>query len=353
MLFPYKYVNHDITRLQQWVDFLFLHVWCNAKKEYSFDLLDGCPELKKLAEEEAWKEDPKKKAKDYITGPISVIYDIFKDELTPTQRKQIKRWYKRDKHLEKICNNKHLYNPLSRAALAKFSEKLSGAVYEFYYNLYEHVLDLAVVRNQNGTLENHYQDFIRVNTKGVCPFCGLAPMRSYEMDGHEAYDHYLPKEHYPLASINFKNLVPSCHACNSTHKFRQSPIFNNETNRKRKAFYPYSISNNDIELKIDVDFKNYKIYEHKHISIDFTSVKDKEQVKTWKDVYKLEKRYKDELTNEGAGKYWLVKLIEEMEFEDRKRELKRLPKALKNSKFKDKNFLKVPFLLACEEKGLL
>jgi hypothetical protein len=328
-------------------------VWCNAKKEYSFDLLNGCPELKKLAEEEAWKEDPEKSARDYITGPISVIYDIFKDELTGTQRKQIKRWYKRNKHLEKICNNKHLFNPLSRAVLSKFSKKLSDTIYVFYYNLYEHVLDLAIVRNQNGTLEKHYQDFVKVNTKGVCPFCGLAPMRSYEMKGHEAYDHYLPKEKYPLSSINFKNLVPSCHACNSIHKFRDSPIFNDITNRKRKAFFPYSILNNDVSLNIVINIKHYKFYKHEHINIVFESSKYKEQVKTWQVVYKLEDRYKDELTNEGAGKYWLVKLIEEMKVEDRKRELKRLPKALKNSKFKDKNFLKVPFLLACEEKGIL
>ncbi|MBP1682539.1 MAG: hypothetical protein H6Q27_102 [Ignavibacteriaceae bacterium] len=78
MLFSYKYINHDITRLQDWIDFLFINVWCNASEEYSLELLNGCPELKEIAEEEAWKEDPTKKAKDYITGPISVIYDLFR-----------------------------------------------------------------------------------------------------------------------------------------------------------------------------------------------------------------------------------------------------------------------------------
>ena len=114
MLFPYKYINHDITRLQDWIDFLFIHVWCNAKEEYSLELLNGCPELKKIPEEEAWKEDQTKKAKDYITGPISVIYDLFKDELNHSQRKQIKKWYKRSRNLEKVHNIVHLYNPISK-----------------------------------------------------------------------------------------------------------------------------------------------------------------------------------------------------------------------------------------------
>ena len=126
MLFPYKYINHDITRLQDWIDFLFINVWCNAKEDYSLELLNGCSELKQVAEEEAWKEDPTKKAKDYITGPISVIYDLFKDELNDTQRKQIKKWYKRSRNLENVCDNKKLFNPIRRKDFEKYSRLTSG-----------------------------------------------------------------------------------------------------------------------------------------------------------------------------------------------------------------------------------
>ncbi len=352
MLFPYKYINHDINRLQIWIDFLFINVWCNAKVEYSLELLNGCPDLKKIAEEEAWKEDPNKKAKDYITGPIAVIYDLFKDDLNNIQRKQIKKWYKRSRDLDKVCNNVYLFNPISRKSFEKYSKKIADELYSFYKNLFDNALALAVIRNKNGTLENHYKEFVKVNNKGVCPFCGLNQLRSYEMDGHEAYDHYLPKEKYPTYSINFKNLVPACHGCNSIHKLRDSPIISKSNNGKQKAIFPYSLKTPDINFMINVNISNYKEYEHEHIEISITSKEEKEKIKTWLKLYNIEKRYKDELTNEGSGKYWLVEFLEELPVSARNTELQRLSEKLIKSKYKNKNFLRVPFLLACREEGL-
>ncbi len=352
MLFPYKYINHDITRLQDWIDFLFINVWCNAKEDYSLELLNGCSELKQVAEEEAWKEDPTKKAKDYITGPISVIYDLFKDELNDTQRKQIKKWYKRSRNLENVCDNKKLFNPIRRKDFEKYSKKLAAALYSFYVDLYEHALKLATIRDKNGTLENHYKAFIKVNNNGFCPFCGLNTLRSYEMEGHEAYDHYLPKETYPTYSINFKNLVPTCHGCNSIHKFRDSPLVSKTNNGKQKATYPYSLKTPEINLSIKVSIANYKEYEHEHIDISVSSKTEIEKVRTWYKLYNIEKRYKDELTNEGSGKYWLFYFLEELPLASRETEFQRLPEKLVKSKYKDKNFIKVPFLQACRAEGL-
>lgn len=350
MLFPYKNIEHNISRLQNWIDYLFMNVWCNAKSEYDIELLAGCPELKKIVEEEAWKEDPKKKEIDYLTGPISNIYDLFKTELTWKQRKQIKRWYRRSKNLEKVCENIKFFNPIERKIIKKFSKKLDEEIYSFYKNLFEHVLDLAVIKGRNGTLKNHYDDFIKINNAGICPFCGLSTLRSYEMEGHEAYDHYLPKETYPFYAINFKNLVPCCHDCNSIHKSRNSPIFLN--NKKGRAFYPYSKSITKIELEIEVDISNYTDYGHKHIQINVYGERDKDKIQTWFNLYKIEKRYKDELTNDGVGKYWLVEFLEELDEKGRKDEFDRLKKKNENSRFREKNFLKIPFLESCKNAGL-
>lgn len=352
MLFPYKYINHDIARLQDWIDFLFINVWCNAKEEYSLELLNGCPGLKQIAEEEAWKEDTTKKAKDYITGPIAVIYDLFKDELSDAQRKQIKKWYKRSRNLEHVCDNKKLFNPIRRKDFEKYSKKLSDALHSFYVDLYEHALKLAAIRDKNGTLENHYKAFIKINNKGFCPFCGLNTLRSYEMEGHEAYDHYLPKETYPTYSINFKNLVPTCHGCNSIHKKRKSPIVSENTNNKRKAIYPFSLNTPEINISIKVSINNYKEFEHDHIDITVSSKTEIEKIRTWLELYNVENRYKDELTNYGSGKFWIQFFMEELKEPARETEFQRLSEILVKSKYRDKNFLKVPFLQACRAEGL-
>jgi hypothetical protein len=138
-----------------------------------------------------------------------------------------------------------------------------------------------LIRNKNGTLENHYREFVKINNNGICPFCGLTTLRSYEMEGHEAYDHYLPKEQYPTYSINFRNLVPTCHGCNSIHKLRNSPLVSKTNNGKQKAIFPYSSKSMDSNFRIKVDISNYKEYEHRHITISVTSKEGNDKVKSW------------------------------------------------------------------------
>ena len=102
-----------------------------------------------------------------------------------------------------------------------------------------------------------------------------------------------------------------------------------------------------------MDISNYKEYEHRHIDISISSKHDFEKVKVWAKLYNIHNRYKDELTNEGSGKYWLVNFLEELPIAARETEFQRLPEKLVKSKYKDKNFLKVPFLQACRAEGLI
>lgn len=363
MLFTYKYLDHDIVNLQKWIDFLFINVWCEAQSEFSFELFNGCKDFKAILEKEAWKEvsdeksekaKKRKKAIDHLTGPISVIYDIFKDELTPYQRQKLKNWYSVNKRLDNICAAKKSFKPITKKDLSKISKNLAKQLYDFHISLYTSVLDLAIIRNQNGTLENHYQEFVKKNNKGVCPFCGIEPLQSYEMKGHEAYDHYLPKENYPLFAINFRNLVPTCQKCNSKEKSRKSPILKKGKSYPTKCLFPYSKTNPVIDIQISVNIRNYTFYEHKHLSINFKTNKATKEVSNWWHMYGLEMRYKDVLTNNSiGGKYWLVELLDEItDPEEREKILDKLPQKLENSKFKGQNFLKVPFLQACRAEGL-
>lgn len=353
MLFTYKYIDHNINHLQDWIDFLFIKVWCNANKkvQYNFELFNKCPELKNIIEKEEYKTDPTVKEIDYITGPIREIYEEFQ-KLSNKEKVYLSRRYKQSRNIEKICDNQKIFNPISKQLIKRISPNLADLIYKFYVKLYEKGLDLAVIKNQNGNLKTHYDAFVRINSKGICPFCGIDTLRSYEMKGHEAYDHYLPKEKYPLYSINLKNLVPSCHNCNSTYKSRDIPILSKDKKNRRKAFYPYSNKDINIKLKIKVTINDYKFYEHSNIEIDFISDNNKERVDTWKETYNIESRYKDFLTNENKGKYWLVHYLEELPEGLRKTELERIPKDLIKSPFRGDNFIKVPFLLGCEDAGI-
>ncbi|RLD89272.1 MAG: hypothetical protein DRJ09_06835 [Bacteroidetes bacterium] len=87
-------------------------------------------------------------------------------------------------------------------------------------------------------IPKHYKEFMKSNTEGICPFCGIHTIKENNHKYREVYDHYIPKAIYPFVSLNFKNLAPMCQECNSTYKGTKVPI--EDDNKKRKlAFYPY------------------------------------------------------------------------------------------------------------------
>ncbi|MFB2553388.1 HNH endonuclease [Ensifer soli] len=92
-------------------------------------------------------------------------------------------------------------------------------------------------------LENHVDRTVQL---GICPFCGIGSIKRAHFKEREAYDHYLPKSIYPFNSINFRNLAPACHECNSSYKLTKDPAHSGVG--RRKAFYPYSESSYLIEL---------------------------------------------------------------------------------------------------------
>ena len=68
----------------------------------------------------------------------------------------------------------------------------------------QELLKLAAFKHKIGDLDDHYQNFMRENSIGKCPFCGIADMHGIYHSKREAYDHYLPKSLYPFNSINLK-----------------------------------------------------------------------------------------------------------------------------------------------------
>ena len=171
------------------------------------------------------------------------------------------------------------------------------------------------------------------------------------MHTREAYDHYLPKEKYPFNTINFKNLDPMCHKCNSSNKARQNPIMK-PCSTRRKAFYPYGNKALDIEILLEMNTKDIANIKEGDIAVTLSSANFPEETKTWKEIFYIEERYKQKCTNKAHGKYWYTQILDEMQDCSAKEVLRKKIKQMKASPFADNNFLRKPFLLACEKKGL-
>ncbi len=52
----------------------------------------------------------------------------------------------------------------------------------------------------------------------VCPYCNINSTFTIENGTRPEFDHFYDKTTYPILSLSFYNLIPSCHICNSSLK---------------------------------------------------------------------------------------------------------------------------------------
>lgn len=96
----------------------------------------------------------------------------------------------------------------------------------------------------------------------TCPYCNRTYTKTVITKNREKiirpeFDHWFPKNEYPLLALSFYNLIPSCHICNSNVKGKTE--FKLETH-----FHPYNPSSN---LKATFSY-NYKSYDDYKIKIN-------------------------------------------------------------------------------------
>lgn len=356
MLFSYTYVPHAMEKMQRFINFIFYQVWCRAPKAgaYGLSLFDAHPPLKSVMESFAYDHN---KEGDLFSSRIQAIYERFA-KLSRADIAQFKRWYQSNNDIEKACSNAPGSLIVRYFEIQEKHPHLSKLLESFFKNLYSgHLLGLKSLREKIGDIEDHYKAFMAVNKIGKCPFCGIADMHSIYHSKREAYDHYLPKGLYPFNSINFRNLVPACHHCNSSYKTSKNPTFTPKdpagTTHRRKAFYPYTKSVHNIVVLIDIRKPDVDHLEPDDILLTFGPPTISEEIETWKDVYGIEERYKAKCCSIDA-KDWLeeIRILWDAYGVDANAHLKALQDQTKIAPFANNNFLKKAFLEGCNRAGL-
>ncbi|HFK2884704.1 TPA: HNH endonuclease [Stenotrophomonas maltophilia] len=356
MLFAYTYVPHQMEKMHTFIDFIFHEVWCKApaRGDYSLDLFAANPELHEVMT--AFHYDDSKGA-EFFSGHVERIYAFF-SVLSNEEIAQFQRWYQGNNDLEKVCAN----DPATQLAryndIAVKYKDLAAQLGTFFKGLYsKSLLNLAALRGKIGDIDDHYLNFSRANKVGKCPFCGFNDLLGKDHSRREAYDHYLPKALYPFNSINFRNLVPACHHCNSSYKTSRDPAYTPKdpagAAQRRAVFYPYRTAVQSIELQITLQHSDIAKLTPTDIVLHFGPGTVAEEIETWKDVYGIEERYKAKLCTESDGKAWLTQVLDEWKElgRDPQDYMKTLAFNFRKSPFTDCNFLKKPFLDACQQAG--
>lgn len=360
MLFPYTYVPHQMERMQRFINFIFYDVWCKAPIGLVFhpDLFEGNPELREIMVEFGFSSRAAERGKAFYKD-VKAIYDLFAS-LSPQEIDQFKQRYEGNNDLEKVCANDPATHIARYADIAVNHKDLAAQLGTFFKGLYsQSLLDLAALRAKIGDIDDHYRTFVQTNTAGKCPFCGMNDLLGPNHIPREAYDHYLPKALYPFNSINFRNLVPACHHCNSSYKTSKDPAYTPKDParavHRRAVFYPYKAAAHIIELQITLRHSDVAKLTPTDITLQFGPAAITQEIETWKDVYGIEERYKAKLCGENDGKYWLTQVLDECQAYDKQPAdiLAMRAQQAQSRPYADCNFLRKPFLEACQKIGVL
>lgn len=355
MLFPYIYAPHKMDKMQEFIDFIF-GVWCNAPSSgpYQLDLFRGCPELYDIMFAFSYSDTA---GADFFSSHIERIYTSFM-ALNPAQISQFHCWYQSNNDIEKVCSNDPSIQLVRYSDIATINKDLNSLLMTFFKGLYDN-LWVAALKEKIGDIDEHYDEFVKRNSVGKCPFCGMADIKGIYHSTREAYDHYLPKAIYPFNSVNFHNLVPACHECNSSYKTSKNPAFTPKVPthlvRRRKVFYPFSTQRYSIDISMDLKTADIEHLRPEDVDLHFAPATISDEIETWKDVYGIEERYKAKICAENDGKYWLMQVIDEWNHDGRKPQdyLNSLARRSKISPYAECNFLKKPFLEACQRLGVI
>jgi len=352
MLFAYTYVPHAMEKMQAFIDFIFFEVWCKAPigLDFSLDLFENEPDLREVLSAFGFAANAPERGKQFYKD-IKAIYELF-SPLTPAQINQLKQWYQDNNDIEKVCANDPAVQIARYADIAAIHPDLSGQLASFFKGLYsQQLLDLAALREKIGKIDEHYQAFMQANTTSKCPFCGLDDIKGGNHTKREAYDHYLPKALYPFNSINFRNLAPACHECNSTYKLSKDPAQN--VVGRRKAFYPYATYTHGIEITIDLGTPDIDRLTPADIQLSFGPAAVHEEIETWKEVYGIDERYKAKCCDSDA-KDWLeqVRILRDTHGIAPEAALATFQQQTEKAPVANSNFLKRSFLEACQRAGI-
>ena len=343
----------------EFINFIFYEVWCKAPigLQFTLALFDDEPDLKEVLSSFGFAQNAPARGKQFYKE-IKDIYAHF-EPLTATEIDQFKQWYKANNDIEKVCNNDPSIQLARYADIAEYHNDLAKKLGTFFKELYsQSLLDRAALKAKIGDINDHYITFMQINKVGKCPFCGLNDLLGKDHSKRDAYDHYLPKAIYPFNSINFKNLVPACHHCNSSYKTSIDPAYTpkdpTQAAKRRAVFYPYTTSPHALDIHIELRTSDIEKLTRTDINLTFGPAAVNEQIETWKDVYGIKERYEAKLCTESDGKAWLAQVFDEWKElgRDPKDFLESLALNTRNRPFTDCNFLKKPFLDACQAKGL-
>lgn len=278
MLFPIEYIDTNMVYLNEiFKYFIIKSITLNQYRKTSLFPADFVP-----------VHDNNKNA---FQQKFKAVFEQIRI-LTPGQKKLLKRMYFNQQRTKRLCQD-----GVAIVDLSNYPVPFKNALKALGKYLYEsglkntQIRQLAIIKygDNNSSLYEHWIAYKQRNGS-VCCFCGIQDYEEQLPDESDikwrpAYDHYLPKEKYPFAAVNFKNLIPCCYQCNSKSKGAVDPC-NWSLAGQKQAKYPFS---NEITLGLTFKFVKENVAAKTPWIVELRNEAD-EAHQTWNMVYKIKDR---------------------------------------------------------------
>lgn len=174
-----------------------------------------------------------------LLSKFEAVYNKYKAIKSKANRDKVIAAFLHNNQIENLCNNLPTSLVIELNNLPKSIQKEIDALFLYLYNtaMNYHGFETHV----NDTLKASIDRFIVANGLEVCPFCGLEGFLNIEGQSRIALDHWLCKDLFPMAAVNFDNLFPIGGKCNERPaKGSKNILIDTPLTRNRvQAFYPY------------------------------------------------------------------------------------------------------------------
>ena len=327
MIYTYKYLPYSIEGFHKEIAYFFEQLFKHAPKNFDEKILLNNDFMKLVNKSPV-------SLKSNLTA-ITEKYFLLKT----SEKEVIKTAFYSNCQVQKLCKDLKL-------DAIKFdkikNEDFRKLLKDFLTMLWEDYPQNNLIEKKFGTVLNHFTAFVNpVHQRAlICPFCGLNKLKPFGSINRNAYDHFIPKAMYPFVSINFQNLFPICHECNSDEKKDNDTLYLKK--KRRKVLHPYDVKYNSGNLSIVIIPKEK--YNAKNLKTLLTDInweyaiklagKTDARLTTWDDIFKIKRRYTENI------KIYQTQWFEELQIRY-KRELSKGTnfKAFKNEMKEDSSFM--------------
>lgn len=280
--------------------------------------------------------------------------DVLIQALAQTKRGELVTMFTHSTAVDDLCHGSAAHHPYAYSDLQAWDAKIAPQLKAFFDDLFSQHIKSGPIKRRLGDLKHHVDAFCKINREGICPFCGLEETRDEHYTTRDPYDHYLPRHKYPFNAVNFRNLSPMCHTCNSSYKTVKDPI-SRRPGTRQKAFAPFEDTVTFPEMQVQFDAGKIQALAPPDITFQISSATHPEEFDTWQWLFGIQERYKAKLCKKRGAHTWLNTILKDSANYGRTPTelLEDIRANTAADPFLDDGFLKLATLDACKAEGLL